>query len=80
MSQTTAEVVGSAVRAELARAGKSQNDLAAVLGVTQTAVSKRLRGVTPFDVNELAAVAAALDVDMSVLLAGTDQRQQTAAS
>lgn len=77
MSQTTAEVVGAAVRAELARAGKSQNDLAAVLGVTQTAVSKRLRGVTPFDVNELAAVAAALDVDMSVLI--TDAVRQTTA-
>lgn len=75
MSQTTAEVVGATVRAELARAGKSQTDLAAVLGVTQTAVSKRLRGVTPFDVNELALVANALDLDMSVLIAGTDQRQ-----
>lgn len=78
MSQSTAEVVGATVRAELARAGKSQTDLAAVLGVTQTAVSKRLRGVTPFDVNELAAVAAALDLDMSVLIAGTDQRQSAA--
>lgn len=78
MSQSTAEVVGATVRAELARAGKSQTDLAVVLGVTQTAVSKRLRGVTPFDVNELAAVAAALDLDMSVLIAGTDQRQSAA--
>lgn len=78
MSQSTAEVVGAAVRAELARAGKSQNDLAAVLGVTQTAVSKRLRGVTPFDVNELARVAEALGLDMSVLIAGTTARQTTA--
>lgn len=78
MSQSTAEVVGATVRAELARAGKSQTDLAVVLGVTQTAVSKRLRGVTPFDVNELAAVAAALDLDISVLIAGTDQRQSAA--
>lgn len=78
MSQSTAEVVGATVRAELSRRGKSQTDLAAVLGLTQPAVSKRLRGVTPFDVNELAAVAAALDLDMSVLIAGTDQRQSAA--
>jgi transcriptional regulator with XRE-family HTH domain len=77
MSQSTAEVVGANVRAEMSRAGKSQNDLAAVLGVTQTAVSKRLRGVTPFDVNEIALVARALDVDMSVLIA--DPARQTTA-
>lgn len=75
MSQSTAEVVGATVRAELARAGKSQTDLAAVLGVTQTAVSKRLRGVTPFDVNELAAVADALGLDLAVLIADANQRQ-----
>lgn len=77
MSQTTAEVVGAAVRAELARAGKSQTDLAAVLGVTQAAVSKRIRGVTPFDVNEIALVAQALGVDVSVLIA--DHARQTTA-
>lgn len=77
MSHSTAEVVGATVRAELARAGKSQTDLAAVLGVTQTAISKRLRGVTPFDVNELAKVAVALGIDMSVLIADAGQPATT---
>jgi transcriptional regulator with XRE-family HTH domain len=42
----------------MARHGVSQEHLCTVLGLSQSAVSKRLRGVTPFDVNELDLVAS----------------------
>ena len=49
--------VGEEVRALMARHGVNQTQVAATLGIHQSAVSKRLTGRTPFDVNELAAVA-----------------------
>lgn len=75
MKQTTAERVGANVRAEMTRAGVSQTTLAEQLGMSQPALSKRLLGKQVFDVDELARVAAALELDMSVLIAGADQRQ-----
>lgn len=65
-----AALVGGNVRAELARRGISQATLARELGLPQTSVSARLRGVTPFDVNELARVASVLEVSVETLLAG----------
>jgi len=38
--------------------------LANTLGVSQNSASRRLRGVTPFDVNELGVLADALGVDI----------------
>lgn len=63
-----ATVVGANVRAELARAGKTQIWLADVLQMKQQSVSDRLRGVVAFDVNELTQVASALGVPVAVLL------------
>lgn len=60
--------VGANVRAELARRSLSQSDLAAHLGLSQAAISRRLSGHTAFDVNELASVAAWLGVSASSLL------------
>ena len=60
--------VGANVRAEMARRQLSQTALAAHLGLSQAAVSRRLSGHTPFDVNELASVAAWLGVPASTLL------------
>lgn len=68
-SPSTASVVtGSNVRAEMARKGLTQTTLARHLGISQVAVSTRLRGVTAFDVNELTTVAAVLDVPLATLL------------
>lgn len=70
MTSTPTAVTGANVRAEMARRGVSQTTLAAVLGVTQPQVSARLRGIVPFNVNELHAVAAFLDVSVGDLLDG----------
>jgi transcriptional regulator with XRE-family HTH domain len=65
---TPSAVVGANVRAELARRDMTQRNLADHLGIPQTSVSRRLSGVTPFDINELAAVAELLGVGLEVLL------------
>lgn len=60
--------VSSEVRAWLARKGLRQIWLAELLGVGQSAVSKRLRGVLPFTAPELMMIANALDVSLAELL------------
>lgn len=69
MTQSTpASVVGANVRAEMARRGVSQAALGAVLGFKQPSISARLRGRTPFDINELHQVADFLGVPVETLL------------
>lgn len=52
----------------MARRKISQTALAAHLGMTQSAVSRRLTGEVPFDVVELEAAAALLGVSAAQLL------------
>lgn len=68
MAQTPAVETGANIRAEMARRGISQQKLARHLNLAQSAVSSRLRGKTAFDINELVAVAAFLDVPLAILL------------
>jgi transcriptional regulator with XRE-family HTH domain len=69
MTETSPAVrVGKNVRAELARAGKTQTWLASVLALTQQSISSRLRGDVAFDVDELHRVADALAVPVASLL------------
>lgn len=56
------------IRAEMARKRKNQSELAAILGVSQAGVSRRLKGTTPFTVNELYAVARWLGVSVKALV------------
>jgi transcriptional regulator with XRE-family HTH domain len=56
------------VRAEMARHRVAQNAVAAHLGLSQTAISKRLAGTVPFDINELTRTAELLGVDLADLL------------
>ncbi|MGO2943989.1 MAG: helix-turn-helix domain-containing protein [Brevibacterium aurantiacum] len=60
--------VSSEVRAWLARRGFRQVWLSDLLGVGQSAISKRLRGVLPFTAPELMMIANALDVSLAELL------------
>lgn len=55
------------VKAELARRGKTQRDLADLLGLSTQAISRRLTGRLPFDVDELSAVAAYLGMPVASL-------------
>lgn len=67
--KTTAQRTGANVRAEMARQTMSQAALADRLGMSQSMLSYRLSGKVPFNVDELAQVAAVLDVPTSALLA-----------
>lgn len=56
------------IRAEMARRRIPQIALAKHLGMSQAAVSRRLNGVTAFDVDELTSLAAWLGVPAASLL------------
>lgn len=61
-------LVAAEVRAELGRQRRSGSWLARELGVAQSAMSRRLTGELPFDVDELEAISAALDVPVTRFL------------
>ncbi len=60
-TQTTVYVVDAAeIRAELGRQDITQDDLAHRVGMSPSALSRRLAGLQPFELQELEAIAAAL--------------------
>ena len=67
-SNLPAHRVADEVRAGMARKRVTQQALAAAISLSQAALSRRLRGEVAFDVNELTAVAAHLDIPLSDLL------------
>lgn len=75
MTDNAAKAVGRNVRAEMARNGLTQGGLAQSLRITQPAVSRRLGGEIPFNVNELAIVARLVGVPLSRLVAGAERRE-----
>jgi len=66
--ESPARRVGDGVRAALKARRLTQADLGSHLGLSQTAVSRRLLGEVPFDVAELHAAADLLGVDVSALV------------
>jgi predicted transcriptional regulator len=64
--------VADNVRAEMARRRVRQVDLAAALGISQTATHRRVTGEIPFDVDQLAVVADLLGVTRTHLLGETE--------
>lgn len=63
-----AKVIGAAVRAELARRGRSIASLAPVLGVGKGAVYARAKGVEAFDYVELQLIADDLGITIKQLI------------
>jgi transcriptional regulator with XRE-family HTH domain len=59
------EHIAAEVRAELARQGKTQRDIAAVLDLPQPSVQLRLAGKRSFRAEELALLAESLGVPVS---------------
>lgn len=68
--QTAGDGVAGNIRAEMARQKRQGNDLAAILKMSQTAVSRRLNGQVGLDIDELFTVAAWLNVPVTALLVG----------
>lgn len=65
---TYTELVGEEIRLLCMRRHVSGKDLATVIGVSQVGVSRRMTGETPWDINELAAVAEAFGLPIAALL------------
>ncbi len=68
MTETLSGRVAANVRAEIARQGLRQPTVASACDLSQTGLSKRLNGHVQWSINELAAVADALGVPVSVLI------------
>ncbi|MBO2459357.1 helix-turn-helix domain-containing protein [Actinomadura violacea] len=66
------ESVAAEVRAQLARRRISGRRAALTMGWTEHYMSRRLTGKTPLDVNDLAAIAAVLNVPISTFIAPLD--------
>lgn len=64
----TTVVIADNVRAELARARRSQTQAAAAIGLSQPSMSRRLMGEVDFTVPELMSLAAWLEVELARLL------------
>ena len=71
--QTFDERLGEAIHQVLWRRKIRQTEFArTVLGITQSAFSRKLRGERPFFAGELALIAAALDLPVVDLLPGVE--------
>jgi transcriptional regulator with XRE-family HTH domain len=72
----TATLVAN-LRAELARRGLKQGDLARIWDLSEMSVSRRMNGLTPISADELAQAALAFEMEPGDLLA--DQRRAASA-
>lgn len=63
----TNELVGRRVRSHLTLRGMGSADLAHLLGITRSAVNKRLSGTTSFSASDVALVADWLGVSVAEL-------------
>ena len=62
--------IAANVRVELARANVSGVQMAAKIGLPTSTFSRRMAGEVSFDAEELAGVAAVLEIPTDVLLSG----------
>lgn len=62
--------VGANVRVEIFRAGRTQDDVAALLHIGQSSLSRRLSGEVPFRIHELVLISRALGVPVAAFLEG----------
>lgn len=65
---STTDSVSANVRAEMARRGLNQTDVAAILGFSQVSVSARLRGQVAWRVDELRTLANHFGIPTTALL------------
>lgn len=66
----TQERIGESVRALAAAFRERQEDLAAVLGISQVSTSKKFRGLTRWSLDDLQALSAHYGVTLEQLTAG----------
>ena len=69
---TTADIVAGNIRAEAARQGFTQVELGQRVGLGQGQITRRWKGVSPWQLSELDAVANVLGVSVSWLVTEPD--------
>jgi transcriptional regulator with XRE-family HTH domain len=74
MTTTNQGEVAAEVRAARARRQRTQADVASRIGMRQDTYSRKERGITPFTVAELMAIAEDLAVPVASLLPDTSPR------
>lgn len=74
VNQTAGECTAANVRAELARRRISGRELARGIGWSAPTTFRRLRGDTPFTIDELIAVARFLGVPVAALIPADTER------
>lgn len=67
-TQTYSAQVAAEVRAELARVGKGLGDLAEIIGVSRPTAATRWNGGKGYTLDELYAIAVALDIPVARLV------------
>jgi transcriptional regulator with XRE-family HTH domain len=73
MPNTDRAAVAAAVRAELARRGKTQREVGEILGLPQPSISVRLRGLRSFRAEELISIADWLGIPVVQLMPDTER-------
>ena len=68
------DYVAAEARAALARDGRSASQLAADSGIPRSSLSKKLRGLVSFSVEEVLLIARALSIPASALLPANRER------
>ena len=63
----TRSVIAAEIRSLMGRHAKNQGDLALALSISQSQMSKRLRGIIPLDSDELVSIAAYFGVSVGSL-------------
>lgn len=69
MTEELSTAVAEQVRRLLDERGISGRELARLTGIPQRTIAKKVAGQHPFDLDDLAKIAAALGVDVTDLLA-----------
>lgn len=75
---TTKEVIAETVRGVMAMQSKTQKDLAELLGVTRQTAGQYYNGHAVMNTDQIAAVAAWLQVDPGLLFQGLKTEYQPA--
>lgn len=70
-SDAVSAAVAANVRAEIARAGKSQSDVAQHIPLSQQSLSQRMQGRVPFRISELQRIADYLGISVNALVSET---------
>lgn len=66
-------LIASMIRGLMARHGVKQAEMAESIGVSQSQLSKMIRGVRPIDIDQLDGMCRALGVDLSGIIKDAEQ-------